>query len=250
MSTSAAAKAAEIHPNTLRWYEETGRLPPIPRTPAGYRMFTPQLVLHARIVSLCHRMAWIDGPIRRQSLSIIAACRNQSLTEGAALTRRLIGFLKREELLARDALEVLRRWHRGKHRETSLEHLLRHSEAARLLELGADQIRNWERNGLILIPRDPVNGYRIFGSEDIDRLRVIRLCRTAGYSLTAIVRLLQAVDACPPDTPLNLKAIANTPGEAEKGFFNTFPSDTLLTTLARTTRMAEEVLDLIGQLNG
>jgi GntR family transcriptional regulator/MocR family aminotransferase len=40
MRTSDIAKAVGVHPNTVRLYEEWGFLPPIPRSPSGYRQFT------------------------------------------------------------------------------------------------------------------------------------------------------------------------------------------------------------------
>ena len=40
LRTSDIAKAVGVHPNTVRLYEEWGFLPPIPRSPSGYRLFT------------------------------------------------------------------------------------------------------------------------------------------------------------------------------------------------------------------
>jgi len=40
LRTSDIAKAAGVHPNTVRLYEEWGFLPPVPRSPSRYRLFT------------------------------------------------------------------------------------------------------------------------------------------------------------------------------------------------------------------
>src|SRR5512136_2345896 len=40
LRTSDLAGAVGVHPNTVRLYEAWGFLPPIPRSPTGYRMFT------------------------------------------------------------------------------------------------------------------------------------------------------------------------------------------------------------------
>jgi DNA-binding transcriptional MerR regulator len=56
-------------------------------------------------------------------------------------------------------------------------------------------LRNWERNGLIEIPRDPSNQYRLYGAPEFERIRVIRSLVQSGYSLMAILRMLQQLDA-------------------------------------------------------
>jgi hypothetical protein len=40
LSSSEIDRAAGVHPNTVRLYETWGFLPPVPRSPSGYRQFT------------------------------------------------------------------------------------------------------------------------------------------------------------------------------------------------------------------
>jgi DNA-binding transcriptional MerR regulator len=40
LRTLDVARAVGVHPNTVRLYEQWGFLPPIPRSPGGYRRFT------------------------------------------------------------------------------------------------------------------------------------------------------------------------------------------------------------------
>jgi DNA-binding transcriptional MerR regulator len=69
-------------------------------------------------------------------------------------------------------------------------------------------LRNWERNGLLTVPRDPDNGYRRYGPAEIGRLRVIRTLRHARYSPMAILRMLRQLDA---DRDANLRQALDTP---------------------------------------
>ena len=39
-STAQVAREVGVHPNTVRMYEVWGFLPPIPRAPNGYRLYT------------------------------------------------------------------------------------------------------------------------------------------------------------------------------------------------------------------
>jgi DNA-binding transcriptional MerR regulator len=71
---------------------------------------------------------------------------------------------------------------------------LRIGEAASLLNTTIDAIRNWERNHLIEVPRNPANGYRLYGASEIGRLRVIRMLLRAGYSMMSILRMVSQLD--------------------------------------------------------
>ncbi len=44
LTRGALAKAAAVHPETIRYYERVGLLPPARRTPAGYRRYTGEAV--------------------------------------------------------------------------------------------------------------------------------------------------------------------------------------------------------------
>ena len=52
-------------------------------------------------------------------------------------------------------------------------------------------LRNWERNGLLRVPRDPRNRYRTYSAAEIGRLRVIRVLARSKYSQMAILRMLR-----------------------------------------------------------
>ena len=67
-------------------------------------------------------------------------------------------------------------------------------EVAKLLNVTTDRLRNWERNGLIEVPRNPLNGYRFYRTREIGRLRVIRTLSQARYSQMAILRMLMRLD--------------------------------------------------------
>ena len=242
LTTSEAAERIGIHPNTLRWYDSQKLLPDVPRTGSGYRIFTPRLVTQAQIISLCHKVNWIIGPVRDMSFEIIYLSRDGKTAEASGTADEMILYLKREQQLAQEALNVLKLWERG-YVSTLLpgRDLITIKKAAELLSLTNDQIRNWERNGLLIIPRDPKSRYRLFGDEDLNRMRVIRFCLRAGFSLTAIRRLLQVVDRSLSGPLPDLSYWADTPTDNEKNFFNTFPTDTLLKTLSDCLRCAERI---------
>ncbi len=81
-----------------------------------------------------------------------------------------------------------------------------------LLGVSVDMLRNWERNNLLDAPRDPDNGYRYYGAEEISRLRVIRMLIRAGYSVMAILRMLRQLDGGAAD---DLRQAIDTPAPDE-----------------------------------
>jgi DNA-binding transcriptional MerR regulator len=247
-TTGAVATQLGIHPNTLRWYEAAGYLPPVPRTPGGYRQYSPELVRLARVVREIQPLLRIYGPIRFAGFAFLRACREDS----GALERLndLQQLLRAEYRLALDALEALDRFRSGDGmgspgRPTPGGRLCHIGAAAGQTGLSRDRIINWERNGLCSYPRSSA-GYRVFGREETDRLLIIRSCRTAGYSNTAIRRLLHAIDSNTAPLRIDgLKTIADTPASHETDLFPAFPTDTLPATLEELIHLTERLGEIL-----
>lgn len=261
VGTGRAARTVGIHPNTLRWYEAAGYLPALPRTPSGYRKFSQEMVQLARIVKMSQPVLRIHGDIRRQAQRVLECCRSEDVSAAQEENRRLGAMLERELGLALRALEVVEGWrrkqpprplHGGSPAREPLRRMIYLGEAAAATGLTRDRIIAWERNGLCSLPRSPANGYRIVGSEEIDRLLVIRSCRTAGYSVTAIKRLLDAADGDIEEGTDTLRRVADTPGGEEGMLFPVFPTDTLPATLEEligiSARLADEI-DVLSRLS-
>ena len=71
LRTSDVAKAAGVHPNTVRLYEQWGFLPRIPRSPAGYRLFTHDHVDQMRLARTALRGPWPGRAIKRSALDLV-----------------------------------------------------------------------------------------------------------------------------------------------------------------------------------
>ena len=67
---------------------------------------------------------------------------------------------------------------------------LRIGEAARLSGVGAANIRYYEKEGLLPTQARNEASYRLYGADDIHRLRFIRLCRAMDMSLDEVRKLL------------------------------------------------------------
>lgn len=106
------------------------------------------------------------------------------------------------------------------------------------MDLTIDTLRNWELNGLLNVKRKE-NGYRIYNSEDIKRLKIISSLRCANYSLSAILRLLNNLDK---NTNTNIKTILNTPNENEDIIS---ACDKLLISLANAKKECKQIIKQI-----
>lgn len=80
-------------------------------------------------------------------------------------------------------------------------------EAARASGIAVETIRYYERAGVAPPPPRSTSGRRVYGSEDIGRLAMIRRCRDLGFSL-ADIRILLALAADHPAACTEVKALA------------------------------------------
>lgn len=89
------------------------------------------------------------------------------------------------------------------------------------------------------MPRGPRNGYRLYGAEEIGRLRVIRMLIQSRYSTMSILRMLTHLDAGETE---GLKTTLDTPDPGEDVLYAT---DRWLTALSRLRESALEVIAYI-----
>lgn len=77
--------------------------------------------------------------------------------------------------------------------DCSTDKPLRSGALARLAGLSPDTLRHYERKGL-LAPVRSGNGYREYGPEALDRVRLVQRALAVGFSLDELARLLDARD--------------------------------------------------------
>jgi DNA-binding transcriptional MerR regulator len=238
LRTSDIARAVGCHPNTVRLYEKWGFLPPIPRSRAGYRQFTEEHLDQMRLARAALRGPWPGRKIRDAALTLVRLASEGDLGGALEEAYRYQFLVRTERVQAEGAAELLERWAGGAATDAT-EEPLHIGAAAHLLGVTTDMLRNWERNGLVRVPRDARNGYRLYGAEEIGRLRVIRMLRRAGYSVMSVLRMLLHLDQGGEG---NLRQVLDTPRPDEDAFSAT---DQWLSSLSELERRAA---DLIGQL--
>jgi DNA-binding transcriptional MerR regulator len=236
--TSELAHAVGIHPNTVRRYEDWGLIPPVERSSTGYRLFTQRHLDCLRLARLIYAAEYPGQHLRASGNEII-----QRAVEGdwrGALDKAYshLNVVQAELDQANAAAALLENWAQTP-LKNGYQSPLSTGEAAKLLNVSRDRIRNWERNGLIMAPRNSYNGYRIFGKKEIERLSIIRMLSQAGYSHMAILRMFIELDGGNTRT---LKKALDTPRQDEDIFT---AADHWLTALHGQEKLVQQVIRLI-----
>ncbi len=236
--TSDVAKAVGVHPNTVRLYEEWGFLQPVPRSASGYRLFTEAHLDQMLLARTALHGPWPGRNIRRSAVELVRQSASGDLGGALEQAYQHLARVQAERAQAEAAAQLLERWAQGVAADATTQPL-QIGQAARLLGASTDMLRNWERNGLIQVPRDPGNGYRLYTATELGRLRVIRMLSRAGYSQMAILRMLLHLDQ---ELGGDLRQVLDTPRPDEDIYI---AADRWLSSLGEQEQRA---MDMIAQL--
>lgn len=241
LKTSDVARALGVHVNTVRLYEAQGYLAGVPRSASGYRRFTVLHVEQMRLALLA--LHWPYSGDKQLVQDLIRCAADGDLGMAMELAYEYLINVRVERTHAEAAVEFVERWARGQVVETT-RRTLTISQTAQHLGVTTDQLRNWDRSGLLDVPRDAATGYRMYSAAEIGRLRVIRMLRQSGYSLMAILRMLRQFDS---GERQQLREALDTPGENED--IGTV-ADRWLSTLQQQEERAHAIIQQITVIAG
>lgn len=235
--TAEIASIAGIHPNTVRLYEKLGLIPMPQRLPNGYRVFTDLHVRQIKLVRLAFKTEVLQNGLRKKMVQMVKKSAAGDYSGALGLAREYLSMVRQEQLNAEEAADIAGLHLQG---ETSgCTPLYNRKEASLFLGVTADTLRNWEMNGLLKVKRRQ-NGYRVYTSEDMSRLKVIRSLRCANYSLAAILRMLNRVNP-----HADIKALLNTP---EAGEDIVAVCDKLITSLKEAENNASQIIKMLENM--
>jgi len=207
----------------------------VTRSRSGYRQFTRDHLEQMKLARLAMQFTWLSGDIRRTAREIIFRGAAGDLGGALELAYQLRALVQAERAQAEAAADFLERWAAGTLADITSQPLWI-GGVARLLDVTPDRLRNWERNGLVRVPRNPDNGYRLYGSAEIGRLRVIRALATASYSQMAILRMMTQLDQ---GQVHDLRRALDTPRPDEDVYYAT---DRWLSTLVELGETASQII--------
>lgn len=242
LRTSDLARAVGVHPNTVRRYLDWGLIPSVARSPAGYRLFTQRHLDCLRVARRIYAAPYPGRGFRALGNKIIQCAVAEDWPGALEKAQEHLLAVNAELEQANTAANLLEHWAQNMTADSD-EEPLAIGEVSRLLGVSLDIIRNAERNGLLTVPRNPDNHYRLFGKKEIERLRIIRMLSKAGYSHMAILRMCLELDQ---GSTHALKKALDTP-RADEDIFTA--ADRWLTTLRAQKKCAREIITLITQIS-
>ena len=204
-STNQIAKIIGIHPNTVRMYEEWGLIPLAERKSNGYRIFTDFHIEQLKLARIAFQVEVLQNGLRKKAVEIIKLSANREFDQALLLAEEYRSQIQREQRNAEESIVIAKQILSGHAAEQTP--FLKRKEVSDYLDIPMDTLRNWERNGLLQVERKQ-NGYRVYTSNDIAQLKMIRTLRLANYSLEAILRMLNALEH---NSQADMKQILNTP---------------------------------------
>jgi DNA-binding transcriptional MerR regulator len=242
LRTSDIAKDVGCHPNTVRMYEEWGYIPEAPRSQSNYRLFNRVHLEHMRLAWTAFSGPYPGRTIKRSAYKLVLTAAYGDLGGSLEMAYAHVALVQSEHAQAEAAAVLLERWSDGATTDATIGPLLI-GETAKLLHVTTDMLRNWENNGLIQVPRAK-NGYRQYGSDEIGRLRVIRMLVRAGYSMMAVLRMMLALDQGKVGA-VELRRILDTPRDDEDVFT---AADQWLSTLRIQEQKAVQVIEILERM--
>ena len=238
-TTTEVAKIIGIHPNTVRMYEIWELIPLAERKPNGYRIFTDFHIDQLRLARIAFQIEVLQNGLRKKVIEIIKLSAKSDFDKALVFAEEYLSQIQREQRNAEEAISIAKQILLGNSVESAL--FLKRKEVSDYLDMSIDTLRNWERNGLLQIKRKQ-NGYRVYTSNDIERLKMIRTLRLANYSLEAILRMLNALEQNPQ---INIKQILNTP-QSDSDIVSV--CDKLISSLKDAEKNAEKMINIILEM--
>ncbi|HYI25099.1 MAG TPA: MerR family transcriptional regulator [Thermomicrobiales bacterium] len=200
MRTHDLARIAGLSTQQIRNYETDGFMPPVPRDPNGYRAYNERHVAALRAI----RALLAAGYGGSRTAAIMQSVNGGEIDTGLAIVNARHAELDRDLRQVDFTLEAMGNLpNEARSRsDTRPSSPLRIGEAAGAVGVETSALRFWEAQGVIAPSRDPVNGYRLYDSRQMVRLRLVVLLRRANYGFDAIRSVLDELSAGRPETTL------------------------------------------------
>jgi len=241
-STSHVAAKIGVHPNTIRFYEETGLLPEIPRAKNGYRVFDDRHLAQLRLLRTAFRAEIISDRLRQEAYEIVKVAATDDARAAYRRAERYKEHLKEEQEKAEEAIRITQSILADTTRHDDRPEFCGRRQAAEALGITVDILRDWERNGLLPTLRTSI-GRRHYGAKEMNRLRIIHTLRNAHYSMMSILRMLNRLDG----GNTNIRETIDTPGEEEDIIC---AADRYISALEMAENDASEMLNMLGKRLG
>ena len=164
-----------ISTTTIRKYEMLGLTPPVPRSEAGYRIFTQE---HAAYIACAREM--LPAFSLTEIANIFGAVMAKEIDTALWMANQKQADLNREKWIAQRIAGSLLHGNDGQAKAG--RHKLTIHDISRETGIPATTLRHWDKVGLICAKRSPENNYRMFAAEHIKQILTIYALKLSVYA--------------------------------------------------------------------
>ena len=221
-----------VKAGTIRFYEQCGFVGPVERTSNNYRLYHRRHIYQIRVCRLVFG-GFVNRRLRRESRKVLDASARWDLGtygEAAANYQRAV-----EEDIdgTQKAIAICMR---QMEQDTGKNNSYSKKQAAAMVGVTPESIRNWERNDL-LGQHEPYQK-RFYSQALLNRMYVIRLLLDTGYSMMAIKSFMLEWDN---GQPKSAEGLLISPKESEELRYR---SDRYLEALLHLREKARQLCEL------
>jgi DNA-binding transcriptional MerR regulator len=183
------ARKLKISTSALRHYESWGILPPIERATNGYRMYTEEHVAYFECIRAMH-----PGFGFSLTSDVLRKLIDRDLNAALWLVNERHASLHQDKVIAEKTILVLESTELNEDAVSNKSPRMTIGHVSRETGIPSSAIRHWEKMGILDIPRDPDNGYRLLSDSHLRKILLIRTLKSAVWSLDVISEVLQELD--------------------------------------------------------
>src|SRR5512140_2598085 len=110
LRTSDLARLVGVHPNTVRKYADWGLIPPVERSPSGYRLFTQQHLNCMRLARLIYSAPYPGRGFRALGTEVIHCAVHDQWQGALEKAQSHLALVQTELKNAEDAANMLEHW--------------------------------------------------------------------------------------------------------------------------------------------
>ena len=221
-----------VKEGTIRFYEKCGFLEPAKRLPNGYRVFCKRHIYQIRVCRLVFG-GFVNRRLRRESRKVLDACARWDMEAYGEATVNYRRAVEEDIEGTKKAISICMR---QMSQEAGEDHSYSKKQAAAMVGVTPEAIRNWERNDLL--GQHESYQKRFYNQALLNRMYVIRLLLDTGYSMMAIRNFMQEYNSGQPE---NAEKVLMSPEESEELRYR---SDRYLEALLHLREKARQLCEL------
>ncbi|RAL24183.1 MerR family transcriptional regulator [Thermoflavimicrobium daqui] len=183
------ARKLRVSTSALRHYESWGIVPPAPREPNGYRIYTKEHMAYFECIR-----AMIPGFGMDITKKVMLKIKEKAMDDALWLVNEQQARLHQDKRMAEKTIRVLETEELDKWDSRRKRKWMTIGEVSFETGVPRSAIRHWEKEGLITLPRDQENGYRKFNRAQVRQILMIRTLRSAGHPLEVIRHVMKELD--------------------------------------------------------